>query len=361
MLDLDLSPRQKKIIGNGLTLAALGVVVVFVALAFTGMHALLKLLAPAITPVFAGMFLAMFFRPYLTWWRGLIKNPKLALTVMLLSVLVPLVVLLWFGGASLAGQASELWQKFPSLVRKALEWIGEYIPSVHDEIKSMDIASILNSVADPVKDLGAMLKGCLSSVAGWIISLMFFFYFLNQPDMRGEDYVKEMTFLKDETRAFLVEQINAFLDILVSFFQRQVVICLIEGVLYGLGFMLVGLPSGFVLGFALGAINLIPMFGTVCCLPVAVSIAYLGDGGSSLRAVGVILVWLTGQIMDGYLITPKIQGAKTGLGYAGVLFSFFFWYAVFDSLIGLLLAIPLSAFCVVFWGALKSKYIKPIV
>ena len=86
-----------------------------------------------------------------------------------------------------------------------------------------------------------------------------------------------------------------------------------------------------------------------------------GDDGSLLRLFGVLAVWLTGQFLDGYLITPKIQGEKTGLGYAGVIFSFFFWGVVFHSLLGLLLAIPLSAFCVVLWRALKEKYIKGVI
>jgi predicted PurR-regulated permease PerM len=34
---------------------------------------------------------------------------------------------------------------------------------------------------------------------------------------------------------------------------------------------------------------------------------------------------------------------------------------VLGPLLGMLLAIPLSAFCVVLWRALKSKYIKPVV
>ena len=50
------------------------------------------------------------------------------------------------------------------------------------------------------------------------------------------DYVKELPFLKEETKGFVAKQVDAFFDILVNFFQRQVVICLIEGMLYGLGF-----------------------------------------------------------------------------------------------------------------------------
>ena len=131
--------------------------------------------------------------------------------------------------------------------------------------------------------------------------------------------------------------------------------------MYGLGFMLVGLKYGFTIGFVLGVMNLVPLFGTVVCMPIAMPLAYWGPGGGGGTLALVIAVWLTGQFLDGYLITPRIQGNKTGLGYAGVIFSFFFWGVVFKSLLGLLLAIPLSAFCVVLWRAVKTRYIRPVV
>ena len=164
-----------------------------------------------------------------------------------------------------------------------------------------------------------------------------------------------------QTKEFVAKQIDAFMDILVNFFQRQVVICLIEGILYGTGFMLVGLPYGFLLGFLLGVLNLVPFLGSLLCMPLVLPISYFGDGGSLLRLIGVLSVWVGGLLLDGYLITPKIQGEKTGLGYAGVIFSFVFWGVVFHSMLGLLLAIPLSAFCVVLWRALKEKYIKGVI
>ena len=131
--------------------------------------------------------------------------------------------------------------------------------------------------------------------------------------------------------------------------------------MYGTGFGLVGLPYGFLIGFMLGVLNLIPLFGSVVCLPVALPLAYFVHGGSLTRLLLVLGVWGLGQFLDGYFITPRIQGNKTGLGYAGVIFSFFFWGTILGPMLGMLLAIPLSAFCVVLWRALKSKYIRPVV
>ena len=214
--------------------------------------------------------------------------------------------------------------------------------------------------ATALKASAGALK-CLIGVVSVLVTLIFFVFFLMTRERRGADFVEQMPFLKVETREFLAVQIDTFIDILVSFFQRQVVICLIEGVMYGGGFWLVGLPYGFLVGFALGVMNLIPFFGSLVCLPVALPLAYFTHDGSMARLLSVLGVWAAGQLLDGYLITPRIQGGKTGLGYAGVIFSFFFWSTVLGPLLGMLLAIPLSAFCVVLWRSLKSRYIKPVV
>lgn len=360
---IEFTESQRKTVAAGLTLLSLTVVVAFTG--FVGWLCLkaLAYVSPAITPVIAGLFLAMFFKPYYGWWKKLVRNPSAAIALMMLSVLVPMSLLTWYFGAFVIDQASNLITQAPDLAAKFVDWFHTNFP------KAKELA---DKVGVPYQDWIALYKlkaaqvgvsviGYLTGIVSWLVALLFFIYFLTRPAMRGEDYVKELPFLKDDTKAFVATQINSFLDIVVSFFQRQVVICLIEGCYYGLGFMLVGLPYGFVIGFALGVLNLVPLFGTVICMPIALPLAYFGVAGSVSQLVGVLVVWLVGQVLDGYCITPKIQGDKTGLGYAGVIFSFFFWGAVFQSLLGLLLAIPLSAFCVVLWRALKSQYIKPVV
>ncbi len=379
---IDLSPSQKKTVAAGVTVFSFALVLAFVLFVGWVILKFLRFASPALTPVIVGIFLSMLFKPYYEWIRQRVHNPALSLALMLFSVLVPLGLLCWFGGALVVDQISHLIKTAPTIVGRLSEWVNVRYPNAQTFLSDFGAKPddlILMFLVDPVKfsqecismigteyGANAMKAGFgvlkyLTGLGSWLVALIFFVFFLTRPAMKGVDYVREMPFFKEETRAFVAKQIDSFFDILVNFFQRQVVICLIEGVLYGLGFMSVGLPYGFVLGFSLGVLNLVPLFGTVVCLPLAIPIAYFGDGGSLLRLIGVLGVWLTGQVLDGYLITPRIQGEKTGLGYAGVIFSFFFWGIVFHSLLGLLLAIPLSAFCVVFWRALKGTYIKGII
>ena len=360
---IDFTEAQRKTIASGLTVVALAVILAFSGLVIWCLVRILAFASAAVVPVVTGLFLALFFKPYYGWWLRWVRKPGAALPLMLISVLLPLGFLVWCFGSFLVDQASNLLTQAPELAEKFMAWFHGMFPKVQILANKLGISyqDWLKTPEIRVTQGGAGFIRYLGGAVSWLVALVFFAYFITRPVKRGEDYVKEMPFLKDDTRMFVAEQINTFIDIIVSFFQCQVVICLIEGVLYGTGFMLVGLPYGFVIGFALGLLNLCPFFGTIACLPLALPLAYFGPGGSLLRLVGVLSVWLAGQILDGYLITPKVQGGKTGLGYAGVIFSFFFWGAVFHSLLGLLLAIPLSAFCVVFWRALKSKYIKPVV
>lgn len=362
---IELSETQRKAIASGLTAVSVAVVLTFVAVVAWGVLKALAFASAAIVPVLFGFFLALFFKPYYAWWKGVLKNPSLALVVMLLTVFLPLGLLLWYAGSVIVDQVSNLVAQGPALLQQVVAWFQATFPKLHALLAQFgwpdDLGDVYTKYGATAIRAGTGALKCLTGVISALVTLIFFVFFLMTKDRRGQEMVGHLPFLKPETRDFLAEQVDAFIDILVSFFQRQTVICLIEGVLYGTGFWLVGLPYGFLVGFVLGILNLIPLFGSVLCLPVALPLAYFGHGGSLTRLLLVLGVWATGQLLDGYFITPKIQGNKTGLGYAGVIFSFFFWSLVLGPVLGMLLAIPLSAFCVVLWRAVKAKYVRPVV
>ena len=363
---IDFTDSQRRTIANGLTVLSVAVVFAFTALVAWGVFKALAFAMPAIMPVLLGFFLALFFKPYYRWWLRIVRNPTLALVVMLMTVFIPLGLLMWHSGAVLADQLIHLIGQGPELLDQVLHWFRGTFPRLHSLLIQMgvpyeDVGYMYTKYGPTAVKAGTGAVKCLLGVVSGLVTLIFFVFFLMTKDRRGGEIAAHMPFLKEDTRNFLAEQVDAFVDILVSFFQRQTVICLIEGLMYGAGFCIVGLPYGFLIGFALGVMNLIPLFGSVVCLPIALPLAYFTRDGSLTRLLMVLGVWLAGQLLDGYLITPRIQGGRTGLGYAGVIFSFFFWSIVLGPVLGMLLAIPLSAFCVVLWRAVKARYIRPVV
>jgi predicted PurR-regulated permease PerM len=76
---------------------------------------------------------------------------------------------------------------------------------------------------------------------------------------------------------------------------------------------------------------------------------------------GVLVVLAIVQAVEGYVLTPKIMGDRTGLHPMVIIFAVFFWGAALGGILGMILAIPLTAFLVVFWRLAKEKYIPELI
>ena len=132
------------------------------------------------------------------------------------------------------------------------------------------------------------------------------------------------------------------------------------GLLLGAGFALAGVKFGFLLGFFAGVINVIPYLGTIIGLGVVLPTAYFQDGGGLILMAVAIAVFCLVQLVEAYFLTPKIMGNRTGLSPMLIIFAVFFWGTALGGIMGMLLAIPLTAFVKVLWDLLRKKYINKL-
>jgi predicted PurR-regulated permease PerM len=131
------------------------------------------------------------------------------------------------------------------------------------------------------------------------------------------------------------------------------------GVLLALGFSFIGLKFGLVIGLVVGVLNIVPYLGTIIGLAVTLPLAFLQQPDGGWRLVGlVLLVEATVQIVESWILTPKIMGDRTGLHPVAIIVAIFFWGTAFHGVLGMLLAIPLTAFFVTAWRLAKRKYFK---
>ena len=77
--------------------------------------------------------------------------------------------------------------------------------------------------------------------------------------------------------------------------------------------------------------------------------------------VAVVVVFSTVQLIESYLLTPKIMGDRTGLHPLAIIIAIFFWGSALNGILGMILAIPLTAFLVVFWRLAKDRYIGELL
>ncbi len=75
----------------------------------------------------------------------------------------------------------------------------------------------------------------------------------------------------------------------------------------------------------------------------------------------MLAVFAAVQLVEGYLLTPKIMGDRTGLHPMVIIVAVFFWGTALNGIMGMILAIPLTAFLVVFWRLAREKYVHEVV
>jgi len=62
------------------------------------------------------------------------------------------------------------------------------------------------------------------------------------------------------------------------------------------------------------------------------------------------------QAIEAWLLTPRIMGHRTGLHPVVIIVAIFFWGTALGGVLGMVLAVPLTAFFVTTWRLLKRKY-----
>ena len=192
----------------------------------------------------------------------------------------------------------------------------------------------------------------------WAIAPVYLIFFLLMPALRPEALsANSFPFLKEETAKDLVYLLSEFVHLVVTFFRGQIVIALLQGILYSIGFSLVGLEYGAVLGLILGFLNIVPYLGSMIGLAITLPTAWLQVGGGWDVLLMVILVFSIVQMIEGYILTPRIMGDRTGLHPLTIIVAIFFWGSALGGILGMILAIPLTAFLVVLWRLARDKYI----
>jgi len=124
--------------------------------------------------------------------------------------------------------------------------------------------------------------------------------------------------------------------------------------MYALSFALIGLKFGVLSGLVLGLLNIVPFLGTLIGLLVILPMAYLQPGGGFNLLIMAVTVFAVVQLIESWLLTPKIMANHSGLHPALVVISLFFWGTALSGIIGMVLAVPLTAFVVAIWYEIKT-------
>ena len=374
---IELGPRQKTTAAAAVTLGAVLVVVLFAGALIWGLAVFVGIFKDVLLPPVVAGILVMLVRPYydrlLKLCRG--RTPG-ALILFFLTALIPLGLLLWLTGTFVAHQLILLFEELPAMINAMQEAARTHWPQVTALMEQYGMQAGLDELIDNPGQLAANVlrlaaarlsqyfvhvSQSFSALMAWVVLPVYLAFFLIAKPFRSEQIEEFLPFLKQETRNDVIYLFDQFVSILLTFFRGQIIIALAQGVLFAIGFSLVGLPYGLMIGMLLGLLNIIPYLGSIAGLAAALPLAYFSDGGGVLRLVLVLVVFGAVQAIEGYVLTPRIMGNRTGLHPAIIIFAVFFLGTALGGILGMMLAIPLTAFAVVFWRLLKRKYIQEVI
>ncbi|MEN6308751.1 MAG: AI-2E family transporter [Anaerohalosphaeraceae bacterium] len=374
--ELQLGPKQRTTVAAALTVLSVLVLVIFFYAAVVGLARFVNTFQNVLLPPVVACILAMLLRPYYNWLLKLCRGTQAAaLVLFFLSGIIPLGVFIGFAGVFVVNQLIQLFEELPATINSMVERGQQHWPQVAALLDKYGLTSEFGGLLEnpgqmAVKTLQTVGKRMsqsavqtFQSVAGlftWAVLPVYLAFFLMAKPFRPRQLAEFLPFLKPKTKNDVIYLLEQFVDILLTFFRGQIIIALAQGVLYAVGFVIVGLPYGLIIGMGLGLLNIIPYLGSIAGLCVAIPLAYFGVEGSILRVVLVLVVFCVVQAIEGNILTPRIMGNRTGLHPALIIFAVFFWGVALGGILGMMLAIPLTAFAVVFWRLLKKNYITEV-
>ena len=367
-----LTASQRRTVGFTLTLAAVFGAIVLIIGGFIVLGRMVSFFSSVLWPLAVAGVLALILRPVVD------------LLVRRLKLRRPAAVTLLYGTVTLA-LGGLLFLLLPPLIDQLLDFIG-YVPTLWADAGNKFaayypewIALAKRQLANPtIRQLAdtAVTEGraflsttlpSLRSAGGGLLGVgafathvaiipVYLFFFLLSDGDPTKNLPDHLPFVKRGLREDLVFLVREFIGIVASFFRGQLLIGLIMGVLLAFGFTFVGLKFGLFIGLFIGVLNIIPYLGSIIGIAITLPLAFLQPGGGWQLIGLVALVKIIVQTLEGWVLTPKIMGDRTGLHPVTIIVAIFFWGTAFDGILGMLLAIPLTAFFVTAWRLAQRKY-----
>ncbi len=231
-------------------------------------------------------------------------------------------------------------------------YVGDLLERGIEYTESDEFSAWLVSMAKRVAvggwTLVTFVVNLILGLTGLIIVLIYLVFLL----LDFPEYVRDwQTFLPPHYRQPIVEFLEQFNTALHRYFRGQFVVAISVGILFAIGFSIIGLPMAVPFGLFVGLLNMVPYLQAVGLVPgvlLAGVRAIESDSSFVVSVILVLVVFGVVQVIQDALITPRVMGRATGLRPVAILLGVFIWGKLLGFL-GLLLAIPLTCLGIAYY------------
>jgi predicted PurR-regulated permease PerM len=326
----------------------------------------LWLLGPVLTPFVVAAVMAYALTPVVDRLDNLLQGrvPRV-LAVVLVEVLfllagVGLVLLIV---PILAKEIPLMREQLPLLADAFNAWLSPLLAQYGfkvkldgDSIKAFALKYLNTNFEDMFSQLLSSLKlggsVALTLIGNAVLIPVALFYLL----MDWDNFVaRVVTLVPPRARAAYDSFTDEADSVLGQYLRGQLLVMLIMAVFYSVGMALFGLDLALPIGIFTGLAMFVPYLGFGIGLVLAL-LAGLLQFASVKALVMVAAVFGVGQVLEGFVLTPRLVGERIGLHPLAVIFALLAFGQLF-GLVGVLVALPASAVLLVAIRRVRAAYL----
>ena len=333
-----------------------------VAIAFLGgltaiaLYFCYLLVAPLLRPIIFSVILAIAFYPAHAFVRRRTRNRNIAalLSTGLVILLISLVAL--FLGRAIVSGLADVYQSLTSpsngteklglyivqVLGRVTDWINEYFPISVPHLRT----AVSNQAEKLVSGLLAFSAGAVGGATSLLVNAVIAFFILFFLLRDGRSMLRRAAAVIPLRRDQVARLFTCVRETLNAVLYRTVAIAVVQGVLTGIAFAVLGIASPVLWSIVTALCALLPVIGTAFVFVPAMGMLFVD--GHWIRGV-ILLIWALAIVHPAdNVLRPYLIGGRTKLSTLYVFFALLGGLRAFGSLglfIGpLILALTVALF-----------------
>lgn len=328
----------------------------------------LYLLKPVVIPFVVAFFMAYLFSPLVEQFCKVGLPRWLSISLVFIGIGIALTLAVWYIIPLVWKQLIIARDSIPVGINwinsTFLPWVSATFNIEEMEIDTTHLSSIVmdyvqtNYSADSIQ---AMLLRVAQSglnfiqIGGTVVLIpIIAFYFLLDWQRMLDSLRRLIPRPYEQSTLAVVQECHSVLG---AFVKGQFLVMILLGVVYATGLQLIGLEVGLIIGMIAGLASIIPYLGFAVGIVAAIIATFLQFGIDWMQLVLVLVVFMIGQAVEGYILQPFLLGDKIGLSPVAVVFAVLAG-AQLAGFMGMLIALPVAAVIVVLLRHLRDYYEK---
>lgn len=336
--------------------------IVIIAICVIGAIWLIDYLSGVLLPFLVACVLAYIINPLVEYNCRMLRSKRrivptiitlieiVAIIIIVVNTLAPLISFQTKEMIALLQQYSKTNTEGQFFIEEANKFIRQYI-NIDDITKLLTIEEWTNIIKSTLNNTWSFVGSTFSilfTIISWIIVLLYLVFILIDYDKLNNSFHKAIPAKYQELTWSILHDIT---DVMHRYFRGQALVAFFVGILFSIGFSIIGLPMGLVFGLFVGMLNLVPYLQVVS-IPIAILLCLVDSittGGNFWLMIGEITIVYCGvQVVQDLFIVPRIMGKRMGLNPAIVFLSLSIWGALL-GFIGLIIALPLTTLVISYY------------